>query len=144
MKLWLALVLLMLVPQRSLAQLPDPTLSNCAFPEGSMVCTDPVVIPVTVVSSQGPLESALVQVLISLDSGALDPGQQIVAEAVTNSSGLAVPTFPDGVSGSAVIFFEVFANGFKICESPTYQVESCPVPVQPATWGRIKNRGWGF
>ena len=138
MKSWLALVLLMFVPASSLAQLPDPALSDCDFPEGSMVCTDLIVILVTVVGSQGPIESAFVQVLLSVDSGSLDPGQQTLAEAVTNSSGFADPTFPDGVSGSAVIFFEVFAKGIKICESPTYEVESCPVPVQPTTWGRIK------
>jgi hypothetical protein len=127
----------------ALANLSDPVLSSCDFPQSNLLCTDPLVIPITAIGSGGVCDSALVEVLIEVDSGSLDSGQLLLTQAFTNSLGEAFPEFPSGINGNGVIYFRVFANGILICVSNTYVVDACPTPVQPVSWGELK-RVFGF
>ena len=116
---------------------PDPDQSFCSFPD--RVASNLDTIRVTVIAVFGwPVRASYVEVEIVLETGKLDPGQQLLAMGITDTNGEVEIVFPDGISGAGTFHFEVRADGIELCTSSPYTIASQPVPVQPTTWGRIK------
>ncbi len=117
---------------------PDPDLSFCSFPDH--VASNLDTIRVTVINVFGrPVGGSYVEVEIVLETGSLDPGQQLLVTGITGLNGEVEIVFQEGIGGAGTFHFQVVADGVLLCTSSTYVVNTT-VPVRPTTWGQIKGR----
>ncbi len=115
---------------------PDPDLSFCSFPDH--VASNLDTIRVTVINVFGrPVGGSYVEVEIVLETGSLDPGQQLLGMGFTDTNGEVEIVFLDGIGGAGTFHMEVRADSQALCTSSPYVVDTT-VPVDPTTWGRIK------
>ena len=115
---------------------PDPDQSVCSFPD--RVASNLDTIRVTVINVFGrPVNGSSVEVEIVLETGSLDPGQQLLGTGFTDANGEVEIVFPDGISGAGTFHLQVRADSQALCTSNPYVVDT-KVPVDAATWGRIK------
>ncbi len=119
---------------------PDTSLSSCVFPAIDPMVPSPVIINVTVVGATGPVGGSVVVVEIVLETGSLDPGQQLLVTGITGLNGEVEIVFQEGIGGAGTFHFQVEADGVLLCTSSTYVVDTTvPVrhhlgPDQGAVW----------
>lgn len=118
---------------------PDTSLSSCVFPAIDPMVPSPVNINVTVVSAPGPIGGSFVEVEIVLETGSLDPGQQLLVTGITDTNGEVEIIFQAGISGAGTFHFRVVADSKLLCTSVTYVVDTT-VPTVPTTWGALKTK----